>query len=405
MRCVKGRLTLATGSPGSVVEAIADATDRHQAGRVIRQRLDLRAQPAHVDVHGPRAAGMARPPDEVQQLAARVGAARVRREQREQAELLGPQVDDLAMAPELVRRQVDLEPVADRQDDREPGRARANAFATGDVTGAAGTSGFTTLGGLAGVNLGSVSNSFASGDVGSPNVANLQAGGLIGNNSGTILSSTALGNVQTGDTSIAGGLVAVNSVGGAITSSQASGNVTVGTGSVAGSLVGANNGTISTRLYRFGHGHGHWHWYWHWHWHWHWHWRHSIQPAVTLAVDTAAAFSLASRGEQLAAQQTQQTLNLTSTLQLAALNTAPVFTTTQGGIRLPPQQAPGPAPGTGTGPAAGNQFLPPGIDRRIIDIPPPNETRLKTDEVMVQIRTDIGVERLRAAVANLGVSN
>ena len=80
------------------------------------------------------------------------------------------------------------------------------------------------------------------------------------------------------------------------------------------------------------------------------------------------------------------------------------MTTTQGGIRLPPQQAPGPAPGTGTGPAAGNPFLPPGIDRRIIDIPPPNETRLKTDEVMVQIRTDIGVERLRAAVANLGVS-
>ena len=29
---------------------------------------------------------------------------------------------------------------------------------------------------------------------------------------------------------------------------------------------------------------------------------------------------------------------------------------------------------------------------------------MKTDEVMVQIRTDIGVERLRAAVANLGVS-
>ena len=97
-------------------------------------------------------------------------------------------------------------------------------------------------------------------------------------------------------------------------------------------------------------------------------------------------------------------LNLTSTLQLAALSTAPVVNTTQGGIRLPPQQAPGTAPGTGTGPAAGNPFLPPGIDQRIIDIPPPNETRLKTDEVMVQIRTDIGVERLRAAVANLGVS-
>jgi subtilisin family serine protease len=105
----------------------------------------------------------------------------------------------------------------------------------------------------------------------------------------------------------------------------------------------------------------------------------------------------------LSAQQAQVILNLTSTLQLAALNTAPVVSTTQGGIGLP-RQAPGTAPGTGTGPAAGNPFLPPGIDQRIIDIPPPNETRLKTDEVMVQIRTDIGVERLRAAVANLGVS-
>jgi hypothetical protein len=73
-----------------------------------------------------------------------------------------------------------------------------NAFATGDVTGAAGSNGITTLGGLAAVNLGSISNSLASGDVGSPNVANLQAAGLVGNNSGTILSSIALGNVQAG---------------------------------------------------------------------------------------------------------------------------------------------------------------------------------------------------------------
>src|SRR5262245_23405952 len=103
-----------------------------------------------------------------------------------------------------------------------------NAFATGDVTGAAGTTGFTTLGGLAAVNLSSISNSFASGNVGSPNVANLQAGGLVGNNSATILSSAALGNVQAGDASIAGGLVASNSVSGTIASSQASGSVTAG---------------------------------------------------------------------------------------------------------------------------------------------------------------------------------
>jgi hypothetical protein len=48
--------------------------------------------------------------------------------------------------------------------------------------------------------------------------------------------------------------------------------------------------------------------------------------------------------------------------------------------------------------------LPRGFARRIIDVPPPTETRMKTDEVMVQIRSDVGVERLRAAVARLGVS-
>ena len=122
-------------------------------------------------------------------------------------------------------------------------------------------------------------------------------------------------------------------------------------------------------------------------------------PEPQPAPQTLPPFSPA-LAEQLAAQQTQQILNLTSTLQFAALNTAPVVNTTQGGIRLPPQPAPGPTPG----PSAGNQFLPPGFDRRIVDIPPPNETRLKTDEVMVQIRIDIGLDRLRAAVAPLGVS-
>jgi hypothetical protein len=123
--------------------------------------------------------------------------------------------------------------------------AITNAFATGNVTGAAGTNGFTTLGGLAAVNLGSISNSFASGDVGSPTVANLQAGGLIGSNSGTIVSSVAHGNVQTGDASTAGGLVASNSVSGTITGSEASGNVAVASASVAGGLVGDSAGTIT----------------------------------------------------------------------------------------------------------------------------------------------------------------
>src|SRR3954452_19624741 len=74
------------------------------------------------------------------------------------------------------------------------------------------------------------------------------------------------------------------------------------------------------------------------------------------------------------------------------------------GVRLPQQQALAPMPGPAPGPSADRQNLPRGFARRIIDVPPPTETRMKTDEVMVQIRSDVGVERLRAAVAPLGVS-
>lgn len=276
-----------------------------------------------------------------------------------------------------------------------------NAFATGDVTGTAGTTGFTTLGGLAAVNLGTVSNSLASGEVGSLNVANLQAGGLVGNNSGTILSSTALGNVQTGDTSIAGGLVASNSVDGTITSSRASGNVTVGTGSVAGSLVGANNGTISdstgsgTVIGGTGTGSG-------------------AGSGTSIGGGTASnpaslspstllpPFSpeLASLLAQQTAQQAQAIQNLASTVRLAALNSAPVVNIVQGGIQLPPQQQPlGP-----TGSQQGQQQqLPVGFDRRVIDIPPPTETRFVKDEVVLQIGGNVTVDRLEAAVGRLGL--
>ena len=116
----------------------------------------------------------------------------------------------------------------------------------------------------------------------------------------------------------------------------------------------------------------------------------SLSPSTLLPpFSPELASLLAQQAAQLAAQQTQQTLNLTSTLQLAALNTAPVLT--HDPRRHPAAAATGAwaRARAGTGPAAGNPFLPPGIDRRIIDIPPPNETRLKTDEVMVQIRSDI----------------
>jgi filamentous hemagglutinin family protein len=404
-----------------------------------------------------------------------------------------------------------------------------NAFASGDVTGAAGTNGFTTLGGLAAVNTGSISNSFASVAVGSPSVANLQAGGLVGNNSGTILSSVALGNVQAGDASLAGGLVASNSVSGAITGSQASGNVSVGAASFAGGLVGTNAGAVTDAIASgavsstgsnstigglVGTSTG------------------TISASVasgavsstganstegglaganagvitassaTGAVsstgdnsivgglvganagaitDSTASGAISSSGANstvgalfgtntgtitnstgsgvvistgansivtglpnspaipagcidplcgfantgilpppgstsqplppfsadLLASLSSPVLVINNLIgngptQLAALNAAgpSLFNTVEGGIRLPPQQSPPSAPGGAPG---GQQQLPSGFDRRIIDIPPTTETRFVKDEVVLQIATSITVERLRAAVAPLGL--
>src|SRR6266540_4174108 len=99
---------------------------------------------------------------------------------------------------------------------------------------------------------------------------------------------------------------------------------------------------------------------------------------------------------QTSAQQFINNLVGNGPAQLAALNTAPVFSTPPGGgARVPPQQQ--------RSPAAGRQDLPPGFDRRIIDIPPLTETRLIKDEVVAQIAT-ANMERLQAAVRTLGLT-
>jgi subtilisin family serine protease len=99
--------------------------------------------------------------------------------------------------------------------------------------------------------------------------------------------------------------------------------------------------------------------------------------------------------------------------QFAALNAAaPVFNTVLGGIRLPPQQPPGPTgsqqgqqPPGPTGSQQGQQQqLPVGFDRRVIDIPPPTETRFVKDEVVLQIAGNVTVEQLQAAVGRLGLT-
>lgn len=141
----------------------------------------------------------------------------------------------------------------------------ADAFATGDVTGAAGSfavnanGNSTELGGLAGDNQGLVGDSYASGNVGTANIAALNVGGLVAENGGTIQNSRATGNVSAGDNSNAGGLTADNGPWNAIycygcygdgsayydtatiRNSHASGNVTVGATSLAGGLSGSSD--------------------------------------------------------------------------------------------------------------------------------------------------------------------
>ena len=65
------------------------------------------------------------------------------------------------------------------------------------------------------------------------------------------------------------------------------------------------------------------------------------------------------------------------------------------------QDAAEPPPQPPTNAAGGRQILP-GLERRIVDIPPPTETRLIPDEVVVQIAGN--VDRLQAAVARLGMT-
>ncbi|MGA7489014.1 MAG: GLUG motif-containing protein, partial [Xanthobacteraceae bacterium] len=293
------------------------------------------------------------------------------------------------------------------------------------------------LGGFVGVNLGSIDQSSATGSVTGSGTENV-GGGFAGANFGSIDSSSASGNATSGPNSAVGGFAGANAQFvnfpadsipgssfpvGTITNSSASGAAGGGTGSTVAPFIALNDPTTAANPPAFP----------------------SIVagcsaptcvfvntgllpsppsptpptpgPLPPFSPDTGATLPLTLPGPMppisgapaafspeplsplaasLLAQQAQVVQSRANTIQLAALNTAPVVNTVQGGIRLPPQQAPPPA--------AGQTNLPPGIDQRIIDIPPPGETRFVQDEVMVQIRADLGLDRLRAAIANLGLT-
>ena len=250
------------------------------------------------------------------------------------------------------------------------------------------------VGTLAGTNAGTVSNVSVTGtmqvDSGST------WGVLVGQNLGTISNSSAAVSVTVIPSSggnPSGGTTSNQPSPGDTTSSTASaGNTTINTASAGSTTINtasAGSTTINTA---------------------------SLPPVTSLLPLSPVLPSLSARQ---AAQQAQVIQNLGSTVQLTALSTAPVFDAVQGSIRLPPQQpsppapagqqqSPSPAPAgpqQSRSPApAGQQQLPSGFDRRVIDVPPPTETRFIKDEVVLQIAGNITVQRLQATVARLGLT-
>jgi filamentous hemagglutinin family protein len=137
------------------------------------------------------------------------------------------------------------------------GATITSSYATGDVTGTSLVAGsgnqgdIAAVGGFVGQNSGTITNSYASGNVGvdGPVFGNFTGGGFVGQNSGTIQGTPnsaqftyATGSVTGTANSIVGGFAGQNQ--GSITFAYASGPVHVGSNSYAGGFFAANLGTI-----------------------------------------------------------------------------------------------------------------------------------------------------------------
>ena len=114
----------------------------------------------------------------------------------------------------------------------------SNSYVTGETTGV------SIVGGLAGQNnsTGTISNSYVAGTTTS-NTSTV--GGLVGYNLGTISNSYVTGAV-TANTGDIGGLVGINDSGGSISNSYATGAVTTNSGNIGGLVGFDNSGTFSS---------------------------------------------------------------------------------------------------------------------------------------------------------------
>jgi hypothetical protein len=300
------------------------------------------------------------------------------------------------------------------------------SYATGDVV----ADGNNVLaGGLLGINAGTLTEAFATGRVTS-NSANAILGGLAALNAdrGTFTFAYATGAVSGGPNSVIGGLIGVNT--GTLEQTYAIGRLTGG--GIVGGLVGANNSgplppifgdsnlsltgtgtatnsywdtqTTGVSVSAQGNGvpttgliaslppgfdHSVW----------------IIQPdpsypyfpwqgTATIPITNEPPPNVPS----ISSQQPQIIDNLINTTQFANLNTTSPLDP-GGGVRQP--QFPPPQPPPGAGP---QQQQPQQIFQRIIDIPPLTETRFVTDQVLAQVRCDTAVPRVEEAVRRLGLS-
>ncbi len=75
--------------------------------------LDLGADPANVDIHGPWIADLVGTPHAIEQLSSRVGAAGMRRQGCEELELLWSKVDRGPVQPQLMGHEVKFEAIPD----------------------------------------------------------------------------------------------------------------------------------------------------------------------------------------------------------------------------------------------------------------------------------------------------
>ena len=123
------------------------------------------------------------------------------------------------------------------------GTVRDVGLVGGSVTDTAGAE----VGGLVGLNDGTVTQSYSTGAVSGGSYA---TGGLVGYNDGTVTQSYNTGAVSGGSGAIVGGLVGIN--GGTVTQSYSTGAVSGGSGATVGGLVGINVLGTVTQSYSTG---------------------------------------------------------------------------------------------------------------------------------------------------------